>query len=75
MTYCVGHISVPEELWADLLAALERLTSSPAHVQAQEYAALRRAYELDALRREMQDEAGRGTREQIERGGGGQPYN
>ena len=72
MTYInrVGHISVPEDLWADMMQALQQLAAF------QEWAeVLQRVHELDALHRRMNDAAARSTRDQIERGGDGQPYN
>jgi hypothetical protein len=96
MTYITsrGHVSVPEDLWSDILASLGRLASANKFliesegprctpdeamllltVQALDGQTLQRARELDARHREALYEAGRSTREQIERGGGGQPYN
>lgn len=74
MTYInrVGHVSVPEDLWAGILSALEEYLPETSGVDTD---LLRRAREVDALHRKMKDAAARSTRDQIERGGSGQPYN
>jgi hypothetical protein len=76
MTYITsrGHVSVPEDLWADILLLLDEFLSQ-VEASSVSMATLHRARELDARHREALYEAGRSTREQIERGGGGQPYN
>jgi hypothetical protein len=89
----VGHVSVPEDLWADMMQAMQQFVEirgyiatawksemSPEDQQVMlqdnnKWATvLRRARELDALHRKAQYEAGRSTREQIERGGSSGPY-
>jgi hypothetical protein len=94
MTYITsrGHVSVPEDLWDEMMQAAEQLLELQAYAAAvwsgplmpeqqqimqsnNEWAAVvQRARELDARHRDAQYEAGRSTREQIERGGGGGPY-
>lgn len=95
MTYITsrGHVSVPEDLWAELVDATQQFVEmqvcivelwsnleSPEEQRAlsqshsQWAVVLQRVRELDALHRETQCEAGRSTREQIERGGSTGPY-
>ena len=69
----VGHVSVPEDLWADMLLLLDEFQSA-IETSGVNMGILRRARELDALHRKAQYEAGRSTREQIERGGSSGPY-
>jgi len=75
MTYVnrVGHVSVPEDLWADMLRLLDEFLAQ-VEESSVSLATLRRARALDARHREAQYEAGRSTREQIERGGSSGPY-
>ena len=96
MTYInrVGYVSVPEDLWADMMQATRQLLElteavaaswgsqiSPENQQIlsrsrQEWAeVLQRAREVDATHRRIADMAAQSTRDQIERGGDGQPYN
>lgn len=76
MTYIArrGHVSVPEDLWAEILVVLGEFQSE-IECSGVNMAVLQRARQLDALHRKMIDEAARSTREQIERGDDGQPYN
>lgn len=67
-----GHVSVPEDLWAEILAVLGEFQSE-IECSGVNMAILQRARRLDALHRKAQYEAGRSTREQIERGGSS-PY-
>jgi hypothetical protein len=69
----VGHVSVPEDLWADMLVLLDEFQSE-IECSGVNMAILQRARRLDALHRTAQYEAGRSTREQIERGGSNRPY-
>ena len=68
-----GHVSVPEDLWADMLVLLDEFQSE-IECSGVNMAILQRARRLDALHRKAQYEAGRSTREQIERGGSNRPY-
>ena len=93
MTYInrVGHVSVSEDLWEDMIQVTELLAGLQDHhlfgqlspedrrvlslYNRKWEAVLQRAREVDALHRRMTDAAARSTRDQIERGGDGSPYN
>lgn len=64
MTYITsrGHVSVPEDLWGDMLRLLDEFLSQ-VEESSVSLTTLRRARALDARHREAQYEAGRSTRE------------
>lgn len=66
-------VSVPEDLWADVLALLEEFVAQGEETSTSA-ATLWRAREWDAEHRRMRDAGDRSTAGQIERGGSGRPY-
>ena len=75
MTYITsrGYVSVPEDLWAGILQLLNEFQSE-IETSGVNMDILRSARKLNETHRDALYEAGRSTREQIERGVSNGPY-